>query len=212
VVVLVWLLYEALSPRLTPKQSFALLTLIVVSAMIGTLNRITVWQTAENLWADTVEKNPRSGRAQNNLALIYMQRAEYGKAIEHLDLCEQYWPSYMYCALNKGIIGLSTKNSELAEKSLNRAMALDPQSPWVNFHLGRFFNEYKKDSEHALQFFMKADELTGNRYLDAKEWIARIQLDKGNRERARALASEILQLQPNRPTTRDLLNRLSQAQ
>ncbi len=177
--------------------------------MAGTVNRIGVWQTSESLWADTVAKNPSSGRAQNNLALIYMARSEFGKAVEHLDLCERDWPGYVYCPLNKGIIGLATKNAELAEKNLMRAMALDPESPWLNFHLGRFFHEIKKDPERAIFYFSKADSLTGNRYLEAKEGIAQIHLEKGEKEKARSLASEVLSLQPNRPSARDLFNQAS---
>jgi tetratricopeptide (TPR) repeat protein len=207
--VLVWLLYDALTPRLSPRLSAALLALIILGATIGTLNRITVWQTPENLWTDTVAKNPSSGRAQNNLALIYMQRAEFAKAIEHLNLCEHYWPNYMYCSLNKGIIGLATKNVDLAEKSLLRAISLDPESPWVNFQLGRLFYEIKHDPDRSISYFSKADALTGNRYLEAKEWIARIHLEKGDKEKARSIASEVLRYQPDRTSARDILNQAS---
>lgn len=208
-VVLIWMLYDALSPKLTARQSAGVLTLIMTGLMIGTINRIGVWQTAENLWADTVEKNPSSGRAQNNLALIYMQRADFAKALEHLNLCEHYWPYYSYCPLNKGIIGLATHNVDLAEKSLTRALTLDPESPWINFQMGRFFNEMKKDSDRSIVYFSKADSLTGNRYLEAKDWIARIYLEKGEKERTRSLAAEILKYQPNNPSARELLDRAS---
>jgi tetratricopeptide (TPR) repeat protein len=208
--ILVWFFYEALSPKLTARQSIAFLSLLVIGCMIGTVNRIHVWSNSENLWTDTVEKNPSSGRAQNNLALIFMGRGEYAKAIEHLDLCERDWPNYVYCALNKGIIGLAQRNSELAEKNLQRAASLDPESPWVNFHLGRLYHEFKNDPQRAVMYFSKADALTGSRYLDAKEWIARIQLETGNKELARKLASEILKYQPDRSSVQELLVKASQ--
>jgi tetratricopeptide (TPR) repeat protein len=207
--VLLWLFYDALSPKLSSRQSLAVLSLIMMGAMVGTLNRIHVWQTSENLWVDTVAKNPTSGRAQNNLALIYMQRAQYPQAIALLDRCEQGWPNYMYCALNKGIIGIATKNAELAEKSLTRALVLDPESPWVNFQMGLFFHDFKKDLDRAIVFFTKSDLLTGNRYLEAKEWLSRIYLEKGDKEKAKALASDILRIQPNHPTALSLLSQAS---
>jgi tetratricopeptide (TPR) repeat protein len=207
--VLVWLLYEALTPKLTERQSIALVSLLAIGAVIGTFNRIHVWQTVENLWTDTVAKNPSSGRAQNNLALIYMQRAEYPKALELLNRCEQVWPLYPYCPLNKGIIGLATKNAELAETSLMRALLLDRESPWVNFQLGKFFHDFKNNSEQAIVYYSKADALTGNRYLEAKESIARIHLEKGEKEKARSLATEVLQYQPNRPSAIELINQAS---
>lgn len=207
VVVLVWLLYEALSPKLSLRQSMALLSIIAVGAVVGTVNRIGVWQTAENLWADTVVKNPSSGRAQNNLALIYMQRGQYPRAIELLDQCEHSWPYYSYCPLNKGIIGLATHNVDLAEKGLTRSLALDPESPWVNFQLGRFFNEMKKDTARSIVYFSKADALTGNRYLEAKDWIARIYLEKGDKDQARSIASEILKYQPSNRSALELFQR-----
>ncbi|MFL5813668.1 MAG: tetratricopeptide repeat protein [Bdellovibrionia bacterium] len=208
-VLMLWLFYDALSPKVSARQSFAVLSLIVVGSMVGTLNRINVWQTPENLWVDTVAKNPSSGRAQNNLALIYMQRAQYPQALEHLNRCEQAWPNYMYCALNKGIIGIATKDTDLAEKSLLRALTLDPESPWVNFQLGLFFHEFKKDIDRSIVFFSKSDALTGNRYLEAKEWLSRIYLEKGDKGKARSLASEILQIQPSRPSALHLLSQAS---
>lgn len=167
---------------------------IALGLTIGTQERNRVWRTDENLWLDTVEKNPTSGRAMNNLALVYMGRGEYEKVIPLLDKCERHWGTYMYCSLNKAIsyhaLGNAAekngkrdeaaKNFDFAEKSLQRAYQLNPKNVHVNFHLGRFSEEIHKDYEKAAEYYRISINLTGNRYPAAEVRLASV-LSKLNR-------------------------------
>jgi len=132
--------------------------------VIGTQERNRVWSTNENLWADTVAKNPTSGRALNNLALVYMARGDFTKALPYFEQCEHHWPSYMYCALNKGVSLYAMAKYEDAEKTLLRAYQLAPRNVHVNFHLGKYQLEVKKDFVQAAMYFKYAVDATGGRY------------------------------------------------
>jgi tetratricopeptide (TPR) repeat protein len=79
----------------------------------------------------------------------------------------------------------------------------------VNFQLAKYFHDFKSNPEQAIVYYSKADALTGNRYLEAKESMARIHLEKGEKEKAKSLAAEVLQFQPNRPSAIDLISQAS---
>jgi protein O-mannosyl-transferase len=132
--------------------------------MIGTQERNNVWATEESLWKDTVAKNPTSGRALNNLSLVHMGRGNYEAALDLLAKCEQYWTSYLYCSLNRGIASQALKKNDEAEKAYMRAYALNPKNVHVNFHLGKFFQDVKKNDAKAAEYFRTSVELTGGRY------------------------------------------------
>lgn len=185
-------------------------TLICLGAFVGTQERNRVWANDENLWTDTVEKNPTSGRALNNLALVYLNRGEFTAAIDRLKKCEVYWTSYLYCPLNLGIsyfeyalIEKSQGNStgaendfKNAEAALNRAYSLNPHHVHTNFHLGRYYDEAKRDYALAVKFYLKSVELTGQRYA-----LAEIRLARGYRrlnqiDAARASLDHALLLEP----------------
>jgi tetratricopeptide (TPR) repeat protein len=169
-----------------------------------------VWANEENLWLDTVEKNPTSGRALNNLALVYMERGEFGKASAHLEKCEQYWPTYSYCPLNLGISyqalaesaernhqinDVKTKNDQ-AEKSLLRAYELAPRSSQVNFFIGKFY-EHLKEFKKAAQYYQSANDLTGGTYLEAELNLARCFLKLNHFPQAKAVFNQIRAFHPN---------------
>jgi tetratricopeptide (TPR) repeat protein len=165
-----------------PRFVGAIFSLCCLGLVVGAQERNRVWETDENLWQDTVEKNPTSGRALNNLGLVYMSRGDYEKTIGYLEKCEQYWPTYMYCSLNLGIsragvaakLEAEGKKDEAAkrwseaEKSFDRAYQLNPKSVHVNFHLGKYFEERKQDYAKAAEFYQAAIDLTGGRYPDAE--------------------------------------------
>jgi tetratricopeptide (TPR) repeat protein len=131
--------------------------------------RHTVWANDENLWRDTVEKNPSSGRALNNLALVYMARGDFGVAIDYLGKCQADWPTYLYCPLNSGISHLAMRQAAAAERDLSRAYRLNPQSVHANFYLGRLYQDVKSDCPRAIEFYSTAIQLTGGPYPAANE-------------------------------------------
>lgn len=186
------------------------MTAIFLGLFVGTQERNRVWANDENLWLDTVEKNPTSGRALNNLALVYMGRGEHQKAIDYYEKCEVHWSTYLFCPLNKAIsflaLGDGFKNSgnmdeanklyDKAEKSLFKAYDLNPRSVHTNFQLGTYFENYKKDYNKAYEYFYKASEVTGFRYPDAELHIANCKRNLKQVDEAIAALQRALQVDP----------------
>lgn len=187
---------------------------IASGLVIGTTERNRVWANDENLWRDTVEKNPTSGRALNNLALVHMARADYSVAIHLLERCEQHWTTYAYCPLNRGISYLAlgqgaerlgkgpdaVRAYDEAEKALLRAYALNPRNVHVNFNLGRIHEEVRKNYAKASEFFRAALDLTGGRYPAAELRIAACLAAQGKWSEADAAFDRLIAQQPGDPT------------
>lgn len=211
-VVLAWLFLEALKPALSFRASKVVLGMIFMGLVIGTEVRITVWQNSRNLWEDTVEKNPESGRALNNLALIYMQSREYPKAIDMLSRCEQHWPSYLYCPLNKAVTYMAMHDVPNAETNILRAYSLDTQSTYTNFFMGKFYEEMKSDHDKAISYFQKADSLSGDRNIEAKYNIGVIYVRTGRLTEAKGVLDQIQGLEPNGQFAQILNTEIQKAQ
>ncbi|OFZ79465.1 MAG: hypothetical protein A2583_03435 [Bdellovibrionales bacterium RIFOXYD1_FULL_53_11] len=165
--VLVHLAGQCFAPETRTRRLGWLFAAVVVGLAVGSQERLRVWQNDENLWSDTVEKNPTSGRAHNNLALVYMAEARYDKALGHLDKCEQHWKTYVYCPLNKGVALQALGRLKEAEQSYLWAYGLGPRNTGVNFHLARFYAEALKDYTKAIEYYTNAIDLTGGRHPQA---------------------------------------------
>ncbi len=184
--------------------------LIVLSLAIGSQERNRVWANDENLWLDTVEKNPTSGRALNNLALVYLNRDEFEKSITYLERCQTYWPSYVYCALNKAIslhsLGKALEAGgkqveaqekfDRAEKSFLRAYQLNPRHVHLNFHLGKFYSVTRGDCEKGMSFLRASVVGTGGRYPAAEAQLASCLAKLNRHKEALEAITHALEVEP----------------
>jgi tetratricopeptide (TPR) repeat protein len=141
-----------------------IMTSILVGLVIGTQERNRVWRNDENLWKDTVEKNPTSGRAHNNLALVYMAQKDFGRAIQHLELCEKYWSRYQYCLLNHGVALDALGRLDEAEKKLREAYQVAPRNIHVLFHYARFLADRRNKCADAIPLYQASVKGSGGRY------------------------------------------------
>lgn len=183
---------------------------LLIGLFLGVQERNQVWSNDESLWLDTVEKNPTSGRALNNLALVYMARGEYEKSIEYFKKCQESWSTYMFCPLNIGIayfaLGDQAKGegkTDLAQDyykktqaSLERAYSLNPRNLHTNFFLGRWHEDFKNDLNKAAEYYSTAIDLTGGRYPEAQIRLAGCYQKLGKRNEAVEVLKKVLQLEP----------------
>lgn len=211
-------IFRSLSQELDRDQKRAeklgwIYSAIVLALIFGTHQRNRVWANDENLWLDTVEKNPTSGRAYNNLALVYMGRGEYEKANTYFEKCQNYWPGYSYCPLNLGIsyqaLADQAENAnrqkeasqklEQAEQSLQRAFRLQPNNVLINYHLGKFY-ERTQAYEKAATYYRVAISLTGGPYLEAEMKLAKCLLKLKKVDQAQAIFNQVVEAHPNDDT------------
>lgn len=187
--------------------------LAMIGLVIGTQARNRVWADDEALWADTVEKNPTSGRALNNLALVYIAKGEHAKAVGLLERCEQHWTSYMYCPLNRGValqaLGSAAENAgrrdeavslfARAETSYQRAYQLNPRSVHSNFHIAQFYQDIRKDCSKAIDYYKVSVEVTGGRYPAAEQRIASCYTAMKKTDEAIRVLDHSLEVEPGSP-------------
>ena len=169
-------------PRPAPR---VLLAILVLGFVGGQQVRSRVWKTQETLWGDTLNRNPTSGRAMNNLALVYMERAEWAKASELLDRCVKTWPTYGVCYLNGGLVAAALGNDVLAESQFKLVLGLDPNSSNAMFHFVEFLQSRGRLREAAV-LSDKWIKLTGGKSLQAWRAAKRVfelQGDVGSIER-----------------------------
>jgi tetratricopeptide (TPR) repeat protein len=188
-----------------------LFLLALLSLVTQTRNR--VWANDENLWLDTIAKNPSSGRALNNLALVYMSRGEYDKANAYFEQCEKAWPNYAYCSLNRGI-----SQQALAEKAVqegrkdqaramfqharalfDRAYRLNPSDVHTRFHLAKLL-ELSGEYENAKTHYEAAIALTGGRYVEGELRLANCLFKLGRRSEAMNALERTRKLEPENKT------------
>lgn len=61
------------------------LFVLIISSGILCYQRTLVWKDSETIWSDTVQKNPESRTALNNLALTYREANNYKMAVSTLE-------------------------------------------------------------------------------------------------------------------------------
>ncbi len=193
--------------RLEGRKLGVALAVIALCLFGGAVRRSLVWNDAESLWEDTLAKNPESGRALNNLALVYMRTAKFDKALELLGKCETVWTGYAYCSINKAITLVAMKRYPEAKASFERAIGLNPRLPDSHFYYADFL-ETVGEAATARTSFLKVDELAGGVHIEAKFRAAQLALKANETQMARALLEDALRVSPNDARIRALYNTL----
>lgn len=183
------------------------LALAMVGLVVGSVYRSRVWRNTETLWSDTLEKNPESGRAMNNLALVYMKDGRMEKAIELLERCERVWSGYAFCPLNRGISLAFLKRNEQAKAAYAKATSLNPENADVHFFYGEFLLK-TGSKEAALTEFLRADQITGGINVQAKFQAATAAKDLGKVDQAKELLKSLLDVTPNDDRAKQMLGTL----
>jgi tetratricopeptide (TPR) repeat protein len=111
-----------------PWPRYAAVATILIA--LGTASYFQVWiyRDSFTLWRDTLEKNPRSWLANNNMALIYMRVANYDAALEHLRVARDVDPNFAQTHVNFGLIAAVHQRHDEAIGHYSRAIALQNRS------------------------------------------------------------------------------------
>ncbi|HUP58640.1 MAG TPA: hypothetical protein VM598_14370 [Bdellovibrionota bacterium] len=159
--------------------------LAFVALLAGTEARNHTWSSYERLWLDTVEKNPHSGRAINNLLVHYMGQGDWDRSRDLLDRCEALAPNYSPCKTNRAVVLVATGRDAEADEAFRRAIAVDP-SPSGKFSYAEYLERRDRLGE-ALQLYREIDMATAETNLDAKLGWARLVEKLGHPVEAKAI-------------------------
>lgn len=190
---------ESLSPI-----SGVIAAMAFIALIIGTEVRNQVWTDPETLWTDTVNKNPYSPRAHNNLALSSMSRGDWNRSRELLNRCEELSPSYIVCKVNSALVLVSLGQDTEADQKFRDAIAIDPRSPETKMFYASFLVQRGR-TEGAYQIYKEVDGITLGQDLQAKLGWARSARMLGHEEEAKSVLVEAKKRFGERPEITALL-------
>jgi tetratricopeptide (TPR) repeat protein len=180
---------------------------ILAVAAVGIIALMT-WRQSE-LYRDeitllnaTLEKNPNSWMAHNNLGIALSQQGFPQKALEHFQLSLQLNPDYPQVHNNLGAALIHTDRRQEAIGHFHQALRLNPHDPEAHYHLGNVSLEDGRLQE-AIDYFRQALSVKSD-YLEARNNLG-VALARAGRpgeaieqyEAALALAPDFLDAQFN---------------
>lgn len=102
---------------------------VLVAALAGlSWNRAHAFESRETLCRDTLEENPKSWLAENNLGDIYLKKGELGPAMEHLERALALGPDYIETRINLAIAMMNLGRFDEAIEQAKRAVEIDPRN------------------------------------------------------------------------------------
>jgi protein O-mannosyl-transferase len=142
----------------------------LAAAAVIVLACLTCMQSAEysdeiTLYTATIEKNPNSWMAHNNLGSALWQNGFQQKAIDHFEQSLKLNPNYPQVHVNLGAALLHTDHRQEALDHLQQALKLKPNDSKTLFVLGNAAREQGR-LQDAIDYFRKALSAKPD-YLDA---------------------------------------------
>jgi len=121
-----------------PPEGVGVATLALAAAL-GVLSheRARAFTGTLALWQDTLEHNPDSWLAHNNLALELLARGRAREALHHLDEALRLRPDDAGTLVNRGNALEAVGDADAAEEHYRRALEHDPDAATAHNSLGR---------------------------------------------------------------------------
>ncbi len=178
-------------PRLVP-------VLVVVALSVLTWRQVGIYRDRETLWMDTVEKNPKSWMAQNNLAIVLMGQGRTDEAVAHLRTALEIDPNNAETNNNLGHELLRMDRADEALPYLQKAAEIEPdRAAAVHYNLGHALLQSGRLAE-AISHLRKALEIDHG-YVPAQSDLGNALLQTGRIDEAYAQLQQALEKNPNDP-------------
>jgi tetratricopeptide (TPR) repeat protein len=138
-------------PRLIPPIVLAVLAVL-------TWKQAGIYRGLETLWSDTVEKNPESWMAQNNLGIVLQQKGQQDEAIAHFQKALELDPNKYEIQNNLGYsLSMSSRLND-AIPYLEKALEINPNYAGTHYNLGNALLRSGRVAEAIVQL-QKAVEI-----------------------------------------------------
>lgn len=134
----------------------SLIILVLLSGL--TWRHAHIFQNAESLWRDTIEKNPKAWMAHNNLGTVLLWQGKYEEAAKHYN--EALWlkGNLLETHSNLGVALTEMGSYEEAIEHFRAALNLDPRSAVAHNGLGHVLARLGQ-IEEAIDHYRTAIEL-----------------------------------------------------
>jgi DNA-binding winged helix-turn-helix (wHTH) protein/tetratricopeptide (TPR) repeat protein len=153
------------------------------------------WQAAEKEYLRALELNPNSAEAHFAYAHLLSNTAQHEKALAEIKRARELDPLSLRIGALEGQILLFAGRYDEALDRLNKTIDLNPNLWLTHLFISRVYTEKGMHAE-AIAATRKAKELSGNSQSDAYRAYALSRA--GEREQARAVLKELLQLSTER--------------
>lgn len=185
----------------------ALVGLVLLLLSFQSLLQTLTWENNLTFWNHTLEVNPRSFLAHNNLGAFYQLLGKPDAAIKHYEQGLALKPEDPDSLINLGLALYSTGQGDKALSYLQQGLWKRPGDPKAALLVGSILLEQKKPAE-ALPHFegLAADP----RNFTARFGLARTLAALGRRDEAAAQLRSLLQDAPGYQPAAAELKRLSQ--
>ncbi len=145
------------SMRRTPAVVAATL-ILTVSLGIRSTVRAAEWGSDVALWESELPKAPLDVVVNNNLAVAYLARGEFAKAMKPLETAIRTAPRYWRAYVNLGIVAQGLKDLPLAHKAFMQAIQIAPKQSTPYFFYAKFLAD-QGDLDRALEMLTLARHL-----------------------------------------------------
>lgn len=166
--------------------------LLVILALLS-IQRNTIWQDEETLWADAVDKGPRMPRAHVNLGKALLEAGHYERAIQASRRALEIEPQLERAHYNIGTAYLHLGRFEEAIASYRRALEIQPGLVEAHNNLGNAYLEQGRAGE-AIRAYREALAIQPHSSLHHN--LGKAFLQQGQVDSAAAAFRRALELDP----------------
>ena len=122
---------------------------LVLGLSLLTFERARVFATDENLWTDTLAKNPAAWNAHNNLGCIRAEQGRWDEALGHFETSLKFNPRNVKAVVNLGKTRAARGNFAEAETHFQAALKMKSNDPEVHTHYGLMLARMGRNDEAA---------------------------------------------------------------
>jgi len=183
----------------------AVLSLVLVLEAAATYQRNQLWDSAIDMWNDTVAKSPHKLRPRFQLAMAYFQTGHYPEAVENFEKASELEPPNFDLLLDWGLAYDGVGKPAEAIAKLRQAAAFE-KSAHVYSQIGM---EYGKMGQYpqALDTLQTAIQLDPN-FVMSYVYRGDVFSVQGNQRQAAEEYRHALGIDPNNSVAREKLARL----
>jgi tetratricopeptide (TPR) repeat protein len=168
---------------------------VLMVLSILTWNQAQAYHDLRTLWKHTIERNPESWLAHNNLGLLYYDSGEYDQALRHFDRAIASKPRAVESYTARGMVRAKLGDLESAEADFDRAVELDPAYALARLNRGNFYLDTGRYRQAVVDLALFVDDNPD--YLPALRSLARARSAAGLHERALVDFDRIVELSPD---------------
>jgi Flp pilus assembly protein TadD len=180
-------------------KMFRVAGIILIAALsILTFQRAQVFANEENLFRDTIAKNPAASDAHNDLGVILAKRQNYTEAIAHFSAAVQSDPDNANAQSNLGQALALKGDFAGAEPHLLAAIKLNPADPLAHRRFADALKGRGRKREAMVQLQM-ALSLSAKPDVETRMELAEILFQTGNSRQAADQFRKVLSIKPNLP-------------